>query len=175
MAIGPVESDNEGGDCMNKPGLWLAAAALLAMSTTVSAGESTGYYTTTSGKEDVTTLPDGRMIVVSHYYQLSKSDKADDPINGMDSDCIGHFLIGKDGKMLSGSGSCVSHNGQGDGSSWWWKVDEMGTAKCPDACGSFGYVEGFGKLKGVTGGGTWVRTDVMARGSMGTYKLKYKR
>ena len=160
---------------MKKPGLWLAAAALLAMSTTVSAGESTGYYTTTDGKQKVTELPDGRKIVVSHYYQLTKSDQSDDPISGMDSDCIGQFLLDKDGKMLSGSGSCFSHNGKGDGSSWWWKVDEMGTAKCPDVCGSFGYVSGFGKLKGVTGGGTWVRTDLMARGSIGTYKSKYKR
>ena len=46
---GPVSIKEDGGDPMKKPGLWLAAAALLAMSTTVSAGESTGYYTTTDG------------------------------------------------------------------------------------------------------------------------------
>jgi len=168
-------TNDEGDICMKKPGVWLAAVALLAVSATASAGESSGWYTTTDGKQDVTELPDGRKIVVSHYYQLSRSDNADDPINGMDSDCIGQFLIGKDGKMLSGSGSCFSHNGKGDGSSWWWKVDEMGTAKCPDACGSFGYVNGFGKLKGISGGGNWVRTDLMSRGSMGTYKSKFKR
>jgi hypothetical protein len=160
---------------MKKSGPWLAAAALLAVSATASAGESTGNYSTYTGKEQVTTLADGRKIVLSHYYQLSRSDKADDPINGMDSDCIGRFLLDKDGKMVSGSGSCFSHNDSGDGSFWWWKMDETGTAKCPDACGSFGYVDGFGKLKGVTGGGTWVRTDVMAKGSMGTYKSSYKR
>lgn len=160
---------------MNKPGLWLAAAALLAMSTTVSAGESTGYYTTHSGKSTETALPDGRKLVVSHYFQLAKSDKADDPINGSESDCVGQFLMDRDGKMLSAHGSCFSHNGKGDGSFWWWKMDETGTANCPDACGSFGYVDGFGKLKGVSGGGTWVRTDVTPNGSFGTFKSKYSR
>jgi hypothetical protein len=160
---------------MKKSVLWLAAAALLAVSATASAGEAEGFYATHSGKAHETALPDGSKVVVSHYYQLTKSNSADDPISGMDSDCIGRFLLGKDGKMVSGSGSCFSQNGKGDGSFWWWKVDEVGTATCPDACGSFGYVDGFGKLKGVTGGGTWVRTDVTPNGGIGTYKSKYTR
>ena len=160
---------------MKKPGVWLAAAALLAVSATASAGESTGIYTTHSGKSTETALPGGRTLVLSEYYQLAKSDKADDPINGTESDCVGQFLMGSDGKMISASGTCFSHNGKGDGSSWWWKMDETGTSKCPDACGSFGYIDGFGKLKGVSGGGTWERTDVMPKGSFGTFKSKYKR
>lgn len=160
---------------MNKSCLWLAAAACLALPATASAGESAGFFTTHTGKSHETTLPDGHKLVVSHYYQLTKSDKADDPINGMDSNCVGHYLLDKDGKMLSGSGSCFSNNTGGDGSFWWWKVDETGTAKCPTACGSFGYVNGFGKLKDVTGGGTWVQTDIMTNGSIGTYKSKYSR
>jgi hypothetical protein len=155
--------------------LWLTATALLVLSAAASAGDSTGFYTTHSGKSTETVLPDGHKIVVSHYYQLAKSDKADDPINGTESDCVGRFLLDGDGKMLSGSGSCFSDNTSGDGSFWWWKVDEIGTAKCPDTCGSFGYVDGFGRLKGVTGGGTWVRTDLTANGSIGTYKSKYSR
>ncbi len=160
---------------MKRSSFWLTATALLVLSAAASAGESTGYYTTHAGKSTETVLPDGHKLVVSQYYQLAKSDKADDPINGTESDCVGYFLLDRDGKMLSGSGSCFSHNTSGDGSSWWWKVDEIGTAKCPDACGSFGYVDGFGKLKGVTGSGTWVRTDLTANGSFGTYKSKYSR
>jgi len=155
--------------------LLLTVAAMACLSATASAGESVGYYTTHSGKSQETTLPNGHKIVVSHYYQLTKSEKEDDPISGMESDCVGQFLLNKDGNMIWGSGSCFSHNNQGDGSSWWWKVDETGTENCPDACGSFGYVDGFGKLKGVTGGGTWVRTDLLASGSIGTYKSKYSR
>ena len=45
----------------------------------------------------------------------------------------------------------------------------------PELFGSFGYVEGYGKLKGTKGGGTWVRTNVFAEGSMGTFKSSYTR
>ena len=160
---------------MKKRIVSVTATVLLAVSFGAAAGEATGYYTTHDGKSVESTLPDGRKIVVSHYYQLAKSDKADDPINNTESNCVGKVVLSKDGEVLSGSGSCFSQDPSGDGSLWWWKVDEAGTAKCPDLCGSFGYVEGYGKLKGTKGGGTWVRTNVFAEGSMGTFKSSYTR
>lgn len=158
---------------MTKRSTWVTALALLAMSAGASAGESTGIYTTHDEKSMEAPLPDGGRTIVSHYYQLTKSEKADDPINDTESFCVGRFIVSKDGKVTAASGFCLSENASRDGSSWWWKADEIGTTGCPDMCGSFGYVEGYGKLKGVTGGGTWVRTAVLTHGSMGTFKSNY--
>jgi hypothetical protein len=160
---------------MMKHNIWIAAAAMLVVSTGASAAESSGFYTTHSGKSYNTTLPDGRTITVSHYYQLAKSDKADDPINNMESNCTGRFVVSKEGQVLSASGICFSTQASGDGGTWWWKADEIGTAKCPDLCGSFGWVEGYGSLKNAKTAGTWVRTEVYAEGSIGTYKSTYSR
>ena len=160
---------------MMKHNIWIAAAAMLVVSAGASAAESSGFYTTHSGKSYSTTLPDGRTITVSHYYQLAKSDKADDPINNMESNCTGRFVVSKDGKVLSASGICFSTQPSGDGGTWWWKADEIGTANCPDLCGSFGWVEGYGSLKNAKTAGTWVRTEVHAEGSIGTYKSTYSR
>lgn len=42
-------------------------------------------------------------------------------------------------------------------------------------CGSFGSVDGFGKFKGLTHSGTWVRTHLFSDGGIGTYKITYTR
>jgi hypothetical protein len=68
----------------------------------------------------------------------------------------------------------LSEDASGDGLSFWWKIDEAGTAKCPDICGSYGFVDGNGKFKRVTSSGTWVRTHVFGEdGSSGTFKGTY--
>jgi hypothetical protein len=160
---------------MSRRILFITMVVLLAASAVALAGESTGRFTSHTGLTTETVLPDGGKAVVIHYYQLYVSDKADDPMNDTAGDCVGKLILSKEGKTISGSGVCFAKDVSGDGTSLWWKVDEAGTARCPDLCGSFGYVDAYGKFKGVTGGGTWVRTHLFGDGTNGTYKSTYTR
>ena len=160
---------------MGKRTLFTMMVVLLAVSANVFAEESTVRFTSHNGLTTETALPDGRKAVVFHYYQLFVSDKADDPLNNTAGDCVVKLIFSKEGKTRSGSGVCFPKDVSGDGTTAWWKVDEAGTAKCPDLCGNFGYVEGYGKFKGVTGGGTWVRTHLFGDGSMGTARSTFTR
>lgn len=158
---------------MRKRNLLVMLCVLLVASVGAYAAESMGRFTNHIVDTMETELPDGRKAVVLHYYQLLTSDKADDPLNNTASDCVGKLILSKDGKTLSGSGSCFSRDVDGDGMSRWWKVDEAGTTKCPDLCGSFGSFDAFGKYKGMTSSGTWVRTHVFTDGAIGTFKQTY--
>ena len=158
---------------MKNTQLCVAAVALLFVSAGATAAESAGTFANVNGKSTTTTLPDGRTEVISHYTQITSSNKADDPVGNTESACVGRFVQSGDGAVLSASGICFSTNVSGDGGSWWWKADEIGTSKCPDMCGSFGWIDGHGKFKGISGMGTWVRTAVLANSAMGTYKSTY--
>jgi hypothetical protein len=160
---------------MHKRNVCVAAAALLAVSVGASADDTTGYYTTHNVKMTETKLADGHRAVVFHYYQVGSSTQADDPFSNTESNCIGRIVLSKEGKLLSGNGYCFAQDASGNGGSWSWKMDEFGTAKCPDVCGTFGWIEGYGSLKGASGGGTWVRTHLFSEGSLGTYKYTGKR
>lgn len=147
----------------------IAAAALsLACSAGAMAQQATGLFASHNGLTTETKLPDGRKEIVAHYYILFVSNKPEDPLNNTAGDCVVNMIQSADAKTLSGSGVCFPKDVHGDGASLWWKIEESGTVRCPDQCGTFGYVDGYGRFKGVTGTGSWVRTHLFNDGSMGT-------
>lgn len=155
--------------------LSVAVLALLAASGAASATESSGHYYNVPGTETKTTLPDGNISIQGQYYHLTQSDHAADPINATAGSCFDNVITTKAGKVLSGSGFCYEQDDQGNGTTLSWKIDEAGTAKCPAQCGTWQYVDGYGKFKGVTGGGTWTTTHRFANGvSFGTDTGNYK-
>jgi hypothetical protein len=159
---------------MRKRTQLLFAVALMSTSIGALAAESSGHWFNHTTSTTQTKLPDGRTSAVFHYYQSFVTDDANDPMNNTAGDCTGNMMLSKEGKTLSGSGICFADDGNGDGISLWWKVDEAGIAKCPDICGSFASVDGHGKFKGATNSGTWERTHRFGEdGSSGTFKATY--
>jgi hypothetical protein len=149
-------------------------SALLALPQAGLAQEAEGRYATHDGTATVQELPDGSTVQVTQYSQITFSDDASHPLDNTSSECVGRFHVAADGSLISGDGMCSSFGAGGDTNSWWWRVDESGTDKCPDLCGSWGYFNGSGKYAGIEGTGTWVRTTVFPNGSSGTWKGKAK-
>lgn len=158
---------------MEKRTLILASSLLLAASANVFAEESKGRYFENTVSERETTLPNGTTVVVFNTKQHAISDKPSDPFNNVLGDCMGRMILSAEGNMLSGSGMCFLLDHDGDGLNQAWIFEEAGTSACPDMCGSWRIVDGFGKFKGTTGSGTWARTHVFADGTMGTYESTY--
>jgi hypothetical protein len=149
--------------------------ALLAASGAASATEHSGHFYNSPSTKTKTTLPNGNISIQEQYYQLSRSDHAADPLSETAGNCFGNVITTKEGKVLSGSGFCYQQDDQGNGTTLSWKTDEVGTAKCPTECGTWRYVDGYGKFKGTTGNGTWVETRRFADGaSLGTFTGNYK-
>lgn len=132
-----------------------------------------GRYGTRTTASQTTQMPDGRTVEVNHYHQVTFADDASHPLNNQTADCIGQFLMSAEGNPVSASGSCYGKDADGDGVSYWWRMREAGTAACPNLCGSFGYFSGYGKFKGITGGGTWQVTAPFPEGSLGTWEGSY--
>ncbi len=155
--------------------LSVAVLALLAASGSASAAESSGHYFNAPPTKTVTTLPDGNISVQEQFYQLNQTDHAADPMNDVAGTCFANLITTSEGKVLSGSGFCYHQDDKGNGTTYSWKIDEDGTAKCPLQCGTWQVVDGYGKFKGTTGGGTWMRTRVFADGAgLGTFTSNYK-
>lgn len=155
---------------MRRTGLPVILAVLLAASAGAYAADVSGHFANHDTQTMVTELPDGGKAVIFHYYELWIADTAEDPLGDAAGDCVGRMILDKEGAPTTGSGICFTRTTGGDGSTLWWKVDEAGTTRCKDICGSWGYIEGFGKYKGVTGSGTWIRTTLFSDGSLGSYK-----
>ncbi|MGB8328436.1 MAG: hypothetical protein WCE48_12780 [Steroidobacteraceae bacterium] len=94
-------------------------------------------------------------------------------MNNTAGDCVGQPMLSKEGKMLAGSGSCVAQNVGGDWMTLSWKPNQAGSAKCLDLYGCVGTVDAYGKLRGMTSSGTWVRTHVFAEGALGILQSTY--
>ena len=148
--------------------LLLAAPATLAAQQTVS-GE--GHYGTRNFSAETTELPDGRTLMVTHFHQVTFADDANHALHELAGECAGQQLMAADGTPVSGSGICHMRDVEGDGVSWWWRHDEGGTADCPNICGTFGYLGGFGKFEDATGEGTWQVTAGFEDGGLGAWKM----
>ncbi len=151
--------------------------ALLAASSAASAAQATAHFYTHTISQTRTTLPNGNTSVLTRYYIHVVPDNADDPMGQRAGNCMGESIVAGDGKEIAASGICFTRDPAGNSVSHWWKMDEAGTAKCPHVCGHYGFLPGTGsgKFKGVTGGGTFVRTLAFGdEGSSGTARGTYK-
>ncbi len=152
---------------------WLIGISLLTLSAGASAGDASGVYMTFIRSFGESALPDGTRARLMHYHQAVTSDKADSPVAGKTSECVGRMIVSSAGKVVSGNGFCFSDDAAGNGASWSWQVEEAGTPKCPQICGTFKWLEGYGNRKGATVTGTWTQTQASRDGGVGTYTVKY--
>ncbi len=136
-------------------------------------GSGKGRFATQILSSDVTELPDGRTVQVSHYHQATFAEDPNHPLDNQKADCVGLFVSSEDGTPIAASGSCYGRDAAGDGVSYWWRRDKVGTADCPNGCGSFGLYAGFGKYSGITGNGTWRVDPAFPDGNMGTWESSY--
>ncbi len=136
-------------------------------------GMAKGQFGSRITASQTTDLPDGRSIVVNHYYQATFADNARHPLNNLAADCVGQLLMSQDGNPLSASGFCFGKDTAGDGLSFSWRMEEAGTSACPALCGTFRLVNGFGKFTGVTGNGSWRVTAPFADGNMGVWESSF--
>lgn len=150
--------------------------ALMAASTAAVAAQGSGHYYNHTTSTKRITLPNGNTAILSHFFEMTTTDNANDPMDHLAGSCSSQSIVSRDGETLAGSGVCFSKDSDGNSLTRWFKLDETGTTRCPHGCGSYGYLAGTGKFKGVTGGGTWKQThkfgDAASSGSFsGTYKL----
>ncbi len=136
-------------------------------------GSGMGNYSTTTLTQDMVDMPDGSSAVMSHYNAVIFDTAAKHPIHNTMSNCIGLIRLDANQKTTSGSGSCYVKDGKGNGASYWWRVDQVGTDSCPDICGAWGYFDGYGKFKGISGKGTWKREVLFDDGSAGSWTGEY--
>ena len=136
-------------------------------------GSATGRYATHVTSAELSKLPDGGAVEMSHYRQIIFVAEGEHPIDNSSADCVGRFRVSPEGVVTSGSGVCYTTNAEGDGSSFWWRMDEAGTESCPTICGVWGYFDGFGKLAGIKGTGWWKQAVAFSEGGIGTWGGSY--
>jgi hypothetical protein len=114
-------------------------------------------------------LPDGRSVGQTSEAGYITTAQADNPLNMNTANCSGTTITSADGKTGTGSGYCVNFDPAGDAAWMWWRGDLDG--------GTWGFVDGTGKFKGVEGGGTWKTTQRSPDGKHidtweGTWQMK---
>lgn len=149
---------------------------LFTASAAAAAAEASGHYYNHDISQTKIALPNGNTAIQTHFFEMIVTDNANDPTNHLAGSCTSQTIVSKDGKTLSASGICFMKDTNGDSLPHWFKFGEAGTANCPKQCGSFGFMPGTGKFKGVTGGGTWKRTHKFGDvASSGTFKQTYSK
>lgn len=160
---------------MKRCGLVLAAAMLMMVPSVFGQGPGSdaGRYATHNISVDSTELPGGGHVDILHYHQVVFADDPASPLDGTSGDCVGMTMFAGSGAVTTASGSCYIKDAAGNGVSMWWRMDTAGTADCPMMCGSWGYFDGYGKFKGITGQGTWKQVNMFADGHTGTWTGSY--
>ena len=146
----------------------MALALVIAVPAAFGEDNESGRYATRNLSTDSTDLANGGRVDVVHH-QATFADQPDHPLDNTVADCVGMYRITPDGTLGSASGSCFSRSASGDGTSYWWRFEKQGTADCPGLCGTWGFYDGFGKFKGISGTGTWQQTADFGDGGMGTW------
>jgi hypothetical protein len=162
---------------MSKKVLMVCAVMVMTGSMMGFAGDSgsgTGYFTNHFQDVSMTEMPDGSAVQLIHYSNLSVADDADNPSADTAGECVGTLRMNATGVVTSGSGACFVKAADGHGFSYWWEVEESGTADCPALCGTWSYYGGFGRFDGLEGKGDWEVTSQFGEtGSMGTWTNTY--
>jgi len=92
-------------------------------------------------------LADGRSVQQAASGGTMVATQPDNPLHMNTQDCDGTTVLSADGKTSKGAGYCVNVDKAGDAAWIWWRSDLNG--------GTWGWIDGTGKFKGVEGGGTW--------------------
>jgi hypothetical protein len=151
------------------------AMALLSATAVAAAAQTSGHYYNHTTSVDRIALPNGNTAVQTRFFEMIVTDSVNDPTNHLAGSCSAQTIVSKDGKTLSASGICFMKDSDGDSLPHWFKFGETGTASCPEQCGSFGFMPGTGKFKGITGSGTWKRTHAFGdAASSGTFTQTYR-
>ena len=155
----------------------VAALLMITVSGAFAQESGSGRYATNVMSTDSNDLPSGGSVDVVHYHQVTFADEIGHPLDNNMADCVGMYRFSADGAVVSASGTCFSTDADGDGSSFWWRLNEQGTSDCPGMCGVWGYYAGYGKFDGISGAGEWQQTTTFPDGSgsgtwKGTYSLK---
>ncbi len=162
---------------MSKRVLIALVVAVVAGSLTAGAGEpgsGSGHFTNYFQDVTLTEMPDGSMAQLFHYSSMMVADPAGHPSANTAAECVGALRMNASGAVTSGSGSCFAKTADGHGYSYWWQVEEAGTADCPELCGVWGYYGGYGRFDGLEGTGTWKTTASFGESaSMGTWANSY--
>ncbi len=133
------------------------------------AQSSQGPFTSYTTAIDTTVLDDGIVQIVQHYRQTTMAQDPSFPLHNIISDCIGLFRISRTGVPETAHGSCFSRDVDGHGSSFWWRMEEAGTATCETLCGVWGMYGGYGRFANLSADGTWVQEIDFGDGSIGTW------
>ena len=132
--------------------LVLAATALLVLASTAGAqpgrkvtGSGYGFYVR-KGKDSFK-LPGDRKVDQESSTGYLTANQADNPLNMNSQSCADTTITSKDGNTAVGSGYCVNFDPDGD-AAWTWFRGGLDS-------GTWGFIDGTGKFKGIEGGGTW--------------------
>lgn len=154
---------------------WIALIAVGSL--TALAGDSSsgsGHFTNHISNVQVTEMPDGSMVQMMHYSNMSLADDPKHPSFNTANECVGELRINAAGVVSSGAGSCFAKAVDGHGFSYWWQVEKAGTADCPNLCGTWGYFGGYGRFEGLQGQGSWkVTASFEGTGDIGTWTNTY--
>jgi hypothetical protein len=165
------------GNKMSQKALVACTVVVVLGSMTLFAGDSgkgSGYFTNHFNDVTVSEMPDGSMVQLIHYSNMSIADDSHHPSADTAAECVGALRMNADGAVTSGSGSCFVEAEDGQGFSYWWQVEKAGTADCPELCGVWSYFGGYGRFAGLEGTGTWKVTASFGQaGSMGTWTNTY--
>ena len=130
-------------------------------------GSGNGHFTDFYSDMKVTTMPDGSMVQVFHYTNMTLSEDPDHPSANTAHECIGEMRITAAGAVSSGSGMCSKKATDGHGYSYWWEVEKAATPDCPVMCGVWSYYGGYGRFENLQGEGTWeVETEFEVIGNL---------
>jgi hypothetical protein len=108
-------------------------------------GSGYGFYVRKS--RDTYKLADERKVDQESNTGYLTTAQPDNPLNMNTQNCSGTTIADSDGKTGSGSGYCINFDADGD-AAWMWFRGDLNA-------GTWGFIDGTGKFKGIDGGGTW--------------------
>lgn len=121
---------------------WLAAAP----AAEAAPRKVSGTVTYVPVGSDVSDLADGRSVARSAFNGIIVADDPTIPFHLAAQDCGGTTIVSADRKTTVGSGYCAALDKDGDAWWLWWRLEGDGS--------TWAVVDGTGKYKGMTGGGT---------------------
>jgi hypothetical protein len=138
-----------------------AAVFVLAGLSVAEAGpkvSGSGYGLYIRKSRDSNKLSDDRRIDQETNTGYLTTAQPDNPLNMNTQTCTGTTVTSADGKTGTGSGYCASVDADGD-VTWMWFRGDLNA-------GTWGFLDGTGKFKGIEGGGTWKTKQRSADGRL---------